>query len=67
MVGLFYIPLDQELFDVILCSGLKFTPPPTYTHTGRVVAVDEDNAYSWPVCDICGNQQLSDTARYVCG
>ncbi|XP_064399197.1 DNA repair-scaffolding protein-like isoform X2 [Halichondria panicea] len=26
----------------------------------KVVGVDEENAYSWPACDLCGNEQFSD-------
>ncbi len=39
--------------------------PPPHTHVGKVVGVDEDNAYSWPACDLCGNEQLSENERYV--
>jgi len=37
---------------------------------GCVKGVDEENAYSWPACDICGNGKLSSveggTGRCVC-
>jgi hypothetical protein len=40
------------------CSGHK--PPLTFLSLdlGAVVGVDKSTAFSWPVCDQCGNGRL---------
>ena len=38
---------------------------PHTRNVGKVVGVDEENAYSWPACDLCGNEQFSDNKRFI--
>uniref|UniRef100_A0A1A8GUH8 KIAA0146 n=1 Tax=Nothobranchius korthausae TaxID=1143690 RepID=A0A1A8GUH8_9TELE len=38
--------------------GLETTPNSLCTLTGVVVGVDENTAYSWPVCNCCGSDNL---------
>ncbi|KAL0966210.1 hypothetical protein UPYG_G00292350 [Umbra pygmaea] len=34
------------------------SPNSLCTVTGRIVSVDEDTAYSWPICNMCGSDRL---------
>ncbi|KAF7666283.1 hypothetical protein LDENG_00113690 [Lucifuga dentata] len=38
--------------------GLEITPNSLCTLTGVIVGVDENAAYSWPTCNICGSNHL---------
>uniref|UniRef100_A0A1A7WB03 KIAA0146 n=2 Tax=Iconisemion striatum TaxID=60296 RepID=A0A1A7WB03_9TELE len=38
--------------------GLETTPNSLCTLTGVIVGVDENTAYSWPVCNLCGSDNL---------
>ena len=51
-------------------TGLINMPKLCSSSIGCVKGVDEENAYSWPACDVCGNGKLSSVedgmGRCVC-